>query len=605
MKTSHTVRWAWSLCLSAVLSACSGGGSGAAAAAGQSGGSTAVPQWLTGVAAIGKPLAGAQITLRDADGVTRSGSADAAGHFSLDRQGLQPPMLLEAVSNDIRVYAPVFAGDSHVNANQFTSVQLRQLLQQQCGSDACRSAVQTLPLGTPLFAGQVSLGGLTAAGFDEDMRLLGLAAGVGSNSSTLRTDQAFRADGTGWDAVLDAHPYATLAVSAQGISSAGQLLQAPLTTLNLADAPALFQPDVSFATYCRGSLSSKVYRASGVDVYGQASSEALLRETAMLAAAYRAKELARFGVDAANQPRMQVCVDSSQQAGTSGNGLAWAGHYVYVSGVGSDGPAEWRRTLQHEIIHAVVNAATGNTSATYAGGPRMVETWFNEGLALHFAGQDDWLLASDDWFADTHGHPLHPMDVSTQGMVNGRLGSEMGYYPMYRMIMRQLQHANGGPVNFEQKVRKVLQVVAGKPLAEQPDTFRQAVASELFGGVAYATYRQQLPAKLRDFVADTTLPLAYGGGELAGVFRLPAGSTADCATLMHSSEEAQIVNGKILLPKASGSQLLFLLQSEETVGGQQRLQYYPLQTVNVQGDVLTPAVLDLAGQTTASLSCSA
>lgn len=604
MKTFHSVRWALSLCLATILAACSGGGSGAAATA-EGGSSTVAPQWLTGVVAIGKPLAGARVTLRDAVGVERSGGTDADGHFNLDRQGLQPPMLLEAVSNDIRVYAPVFAGDSHVNANQLTSAQLRQLLQQQCGSDACRSAVQTQPLGIPLSAGQVSLAVLTAASFDADMRLLGLAAGVGSNSSTLRTDLAFRADGTGWDAVLDAHPYTTLAVNTQGISSAGQLLQAPLTTVNLADAPALFQPDVSFATYCKGALSSKVYRAGDVDVYGQASSEALLRETAMLAAAYRAKELARFGLEAASQPRMQVCVDSSKQAGTSGNGLAWAGHYVYVSGVGSDGPAEWRRTLQHEIIHAVVNAATGNTSALYAGGPRMVETWFNEGLALHFAGQDGWLLDSDNWFADTQGHPLHPMDVSTQGMVNGRLGSDMGYYPMYRMIMRQLQHANGGPVNFEQKVRKVLQAVSGKPLVEQPDTFRHAVASELFGGVAYAVYRQQLAGTLRGFVADTTLPLAYRGGDLVSVFRLPAGSTPDCATLVHSSEEAQIVNGNILLPKATGSQLLFLLQSEEMVGGQQHLQYYPLQTVNVQGDILTPAVLDLSGQTTASLQCPA
>lgn len=120
----------------ACLAACGGGGgaagtptvnTGSTSAVGSAGSATT----LSGVAATGKALASARISLRDAAGVIRRTTSDSNGAFSLDMSGLQAPMVLEAQSGGTTLYAPVFAGDTHVNVNQLTNAQLRQWLRRR------------------------------------------------------------------------------------------------------------------------------------------------------------------------------------------------------------------------------------------------------------------------------------------------------------------------------------------------------------------------------------------------------------------------------------------------------------------------------------------
>jgi len=72
----------------ATLAACGGGGGGTAATA---------PSQLQDTAAIGAPLAGATVTLRGANGVQRTETADSMGEFVFtDLSGLTAPAMLRA-----------------------------------------------------------------------------------------------------------------------------------------------------------------------------------------------------------------------------------------------------------------------------------------------------------------------------------------------------------------------------------------------------------------------------------------------------------------------------------------------------------------------------
>ena len=83
---------------------------------------------LTGVAATGRAMSGAAITVYDAGGTTRSAQADAAGRYSVDAQGLVPPLLVLAsqpnVTHTLQLAALVAThspgASTRANVNQLT-----------------------------------------------------------------------------------------------------------------------------------------------------------------------------------------------------------------------------------------------------------------------------------------------------------------------------------------------------------------------------------------------------------------------------------------------------------------------------------------------------
>lgn len=68
------------------LNGCGGGGGGGEAAPTPTPTST-----ISGTAAVGAPLAGATVTVKDAQGTSRTGTTAANGSYSLDSSGLTPP----------------------------------------------------------------------------------------------------------------------------------------------------------------------------------------------------------------------------------------------------------------------------------------------------------------------------------------------------------------------------------------------------------------------------------------------------------------------------------------------------------------------------------
>lgn len=588
----------------ACLSACGGGGGAAGTPTANTGstsaaGSASSATTLSGVAATGKALASARISLRDAAGVIRRTTSDSNGAFSLDMSGLQAPMVLEAQSGGTTLYAPVFAGDTHVNVNQLTNAQLRQWLRSRCADDTCRGQAATQLLYDFLAAGKGDLAALTADSFDSD--LLALTSAAGGSAGKLRTDKTFAANGKGWDALLDANPYGAITVGDSGITSQAGLLQAAVSSVPLAGAPVL--PTYPYDNLCRGTLNATVYRTANVDMYGQGITADQQRRAALLADYYLRMERSRFEVQTdtgLTGQRAQYCVDGSAvNAGGSASGGAIGGSLGYFSGPQAAGEDDWRQVLHHETVHMAVNAATGNTAA---GGPNMVEKWLDEGLAVHFAGQDGWLNDVDGWFADSD-HSVHPMDVGLDGMIGSQRFGNLGYYEMFRLMLKQLEAANAGPQELGRRVASVLRAVKGKPIATNPGVFQSAASQYLFGNSPYATYRSNLPATLRDYVASHTVAVGVSGGTVLRGSLLAEGAAVSCSSL-RNAQDVQLVAGKLLLPKVDGSYRLLAIQSVSKAGGQATVSYYPLQTVTISNGAANPATLALAGQTVASLSCS-
>lgn len=73
--------------LSALLAACGGSGND----------DPVTPTTLSGVAALGAPLAGARITVVDSQGQKKTATADAQGRYTLAADGLQAPLLLSVI----------------------------------------------------------------------------------------------------------------------------------------------------------------------------------------------------------------------------------------------------------------------------------------------------------------------------------------------------------------------------------------------------------------------------------------------------------------------------------------------------------------------------
>ena len=156
-----------------------------------------VTTMVSGTAAVGAPLAHAQVSLRDANGQFALADADAAGRFSIDARGLTAPFLLKAEDAQGRVLFGAAAGVGQANVTPYSDLLVHQWYAEH-GGDAVQAFAR--PGGAlPEAKGLDALDRDLAATLKSPLAAVGLDAG---KFSFLHTP--FTADHTGFDALLDA-----------------------------------------------------------------------------------------------------------------------------------------------------------------------------------------------------------------------------------------------------------------------------------------------------------------------------------------------------------------------------------------------------------------
>jgi len=150
---------------------------------------------VEGTAAEGAPLAGASVSLRDAQGQYAAASADAAGQFRVDTSGMTGPFLLKAVTAQGRVLYGTAPDTGVANVDPYSDLLVREWYAAH-DSDPDRAFAGQGPV--PAAAGMQALdrglstklaGALSAQGLDA------------ARFSLLSTP--FKADHSGFDAILD------------------------------------------------------------------------------------------------------------------------------------------------------------------------------------------------------------------------------------------------------------------------------------------------------------------------------------------------------------------------------------------------------------------
>ena len=150
---------------------------------------------VEGTAAEGAALAGASVSLRDAEGQYAASSADAAGHFHIDVAGMTGPFLLKAVTPEGRVLYGMAPDIGFANVDPYTDLLVRQWYGAHSSDPdktfAGKGAV-------PAAAGIQALDRALTAKLADTLSAQGLNARQFSLLST-----PFEADHSGFDAILD------------------------------------------------------------------------------------------------------------------------------------------------------------------------------------------------------------------------------------------------------------------------------------------------------------------------------------------------------------------------------------------------------------------
>jgi hypothetical protein len=152
---------------------------------------------MMGTAATGHAMAGAVITLKDADGKIQTALSDDAGRYSLSTAGLKAPYLLKADDGHGRVLFSAAAGGSVANLDTVTDVMLRAWYGAHGSTPEAAFAdmrSNPAPDQKSLLALDRSFHGV----LDDSLTAEGLDTSKFNLFST-----PFKADSTGFDAVLD------------------------------------------------------------------------------------------------------------------------------------------------------------------------------------------------------------------------------------------------------------------------------------------------------------------------------------------------------------------------------------------------------------------
>jgi len=152
---------------------------------------------VMGTAAVGHALAGALITLRDADGHTQTAMSGDDGRFLLSTAGLKAPFLLKAEDGRGRTLFGAAAGDGVANLDTVTDLMLRAWYGAHGSSpEAAFVDMRAHPApGTDAMT-------LLDKQFTGLLRVALAAEGLDSRKFSLFSS-SFNADGSGFDAVLD------------------------------------------------------------------------------------------------------------------------------------------------------------------------------------------------------------------------------------------------------------------------------------------------------------------------------------------------------------------------------------------------------------------
>lgn len=152
---------------------------------------------VMGVAAVGKALTDALVTLKDSRGQTQTGMTDAEGRFLLSSAGMQPPYLIKAQDNQGHELFGMGAGDGVANVTPVTDLMTRAWFASH-GSSAEAAFADPAGHPGPDAAALTQLNARFTQAMDETLAGQGFDAQKFSFVST-----SFNADGTGADHILD------------------------------------------------------------------------------------------------------------------------------------------------------------------------------------------------------------------------------------------------------------------------------------------------------------------------------------------------------------------------------------------------------------------
>jgi hypothetical protein len=154
-------------------------------------------QNLSGVAAVGRPLADTAVTVKDRNGVTRSTTTNAAGGYTIDVSGLTPPFLLRV---DVPGGSPLFSARGQIgvaNIHLFSDLIVGTFFR---ALGLTPADVFNALAGSASLPGAVELE-LVERSVRNIIRRALLDRGVDSNTFDL-ISTPFAANGTGFDDVL-------------------------------------------------------------------------------------------------------------------------------------------------------------------------------------------------------------------------------------------------------------------------------------------------------------------------------------------------------------------------------------------------------------------
>ena len=252
------------------LSACGGGGGSSSGSSGSSAGT------ISGVAATGKAIADATVTLIDSKGKTATGTTNGNGVFTINTSGLTPPFLLAVKSNagstsGMYLYSVSdSASPATINITPLTDMIIRAWYQMQ-GTNAAAAAGALIngTLGgsnappTPVEAGTIAD---TVKNILKDVLV---NAGIGNASSFDPISGAITAgSGSGYDGALD-----NITGYNQGSSGLtivlndGNNISTTIMVTPGSDGTANESTYSSDGTATTGTLSMADYSASGIYTY--------------------------------------------------------------------------------------------------------------------------------------------------------------------------------------------------------------------------------------------------------------------------------------------------------------------------------------------------
>ncbi len=185
------------LAVVAMLAACGGSGGGSS--------SGATSTTLTGVAAVGAPMAGATITITDANGTTLNTTAGDDGRYSINVANLVAPFVVTASgaigdgqTTQVAVVAtaPTMGSTTTANINPLTNAISSKL---SSTSDPANLATN---ISTEKLNITQSLISNTSSFLGQALSALASSAGAASDFNPI-TDVTFAANGTGLDKLFD------------------------------------------------------------------------------------------------------------------------------------------------------------------------------------------------------------------------------------------------------------------------------------------------------------------------------------------------------------------------------------------------------------------